>query len=156
MSALGKWDPFKELDYLQNRIGHLFDHNNSNQKPAESSSETDLSRADWAPVVDITEDDHGYQIEAELPRVKKKDVKLRVANGQLSISGERSFKREEKDDAKKYHRVERSYGRFVRSFRLPEDVEADQVKAEFSEGVLTVSIPKSEKSKPKEIDIKIS
>ena len=154
MSTLGKWDPFKELDYLQNRIGHLFDHNH-NHKPAESS-EAELTRADWAPVVDITEDDHGYQIEAELPRVKKEDVKLRVANGQLSISGERAFKRETQDDARKYHRVERSYGRFVRNFRLPEDVEADRVKAEFSEGVLTVSIPKSEKSKPKEIDIKIN
>ncbi|MEM6885568.1 MAG: Hsp20/alpha crystallin family protein [Verrucomicrobiota bacterium] len=154
MSTLGKWDPFKELDELQNRIGHLFDHGNHNT--ADNSSEADLVRADWAPVVDITEDEHGYQIEAELPRVKKEEVKLRVAHGQLSISGDRAFKREDKDETKKYHRVERSYGRFVRNFRLPKDVEADQVKAEFSEGVLTVSIPKSEQSKPKEIDIKIS
>lgn len=154
MTYVTKWDPFKELDNLQNRIGYLFDHNT--QKSCDSSSEANQARADWAPVVDITEDDQGYLIEAELPRVKREDVKIRVVDGQLSISGERAFKREEQDDAKKYHRVERSYGRFERRFRLPEDVEADQVKAEFADGVLSVSVPKSEKSKPREIDIKIS
>jgi len=154
MKTLVKWDPFKEFDYLQNRIGHLFEHDS--YATAEQGGEAELGRADWAPVVDITEDDHGYLIEAELPRVKKEDVKIRVANKQLSISGERTFQAENKEDAKKYHRVERSYGRFVRTFRLPEDVDADKVKAEFSEGVLSVSIPKSEQSKPKEIDIKIN
>lgn len=154
MTYLTKWDPLKEIGYLQNRIGHLFDHNN--QKPADSNNDSDLTRTDWTPVVDITEDDDNYLIEAELPQVKKEDVKIRVAHGQLSISGERSLKRETENDSKKYHRVERSYGRFVRSFRLPEDVEEDKVKAEFADGVLSVTIPKSEKSKPKEIDIKIS
>lgn len=152
MTTIAKWDPFKELDYLQNRIGHLFDHNGT----SESGNEADQTRADWAPVVDITEDEHHFRIEAELPRVKKEDVKIRVADGKLSITGERAFKNKGQDDKTKYHRVERSYGRFVRTFRLPEDVEADQVKAEFFDGVLSVSIPKSEKSKPKEIDIKIS
>jgi len=150
MSTLAKWDPFNELDCLNNRIGHLL------HQAAESGSDAGAGRADWAPVVDIIEDEHGYRIEAELPRVKKEDVKIRLVNRQLSISGERVFKREENDNAKKYHRVERSYGRFARTFRLPEGVENDGVKAEFAEGVLSVTIPKSENSKPKEIDIQIN
>jgi len=153
MTTLAKWDPFKELDYLQNRIGHLFDYKDLDG--AADNTESSVTHAEWAPVVDITEDKHAYLIEAELPRVKKEDVKLRVADGQLSISGERVFQRETDDENKKYHRVERNYGRFVRKFRLPKNVEIDQVSAEFSDGVLTVRIPKSEQSQPKEIDIQI-
>jgi len=153
MTYLANWDPFKELDAFSNRLGNLISSRESNG--GSSSSNDDLTRADWAPVVDITEDDQEYLIEAELPRVKREDVKVRVADGLLTISGDRTLKKEEKDESKKYHRVERSYGRFVRSFRLPDDVEGDKLKANFADGVLTVHLPKSEARKPKEVDIKI-
>ncbi len=152
MTYLANWDPFKELDHFQNRLGNLI---NSRSKSGNEAEKDEITSANWAPVVDITEDDHEYVIEAELPRVEKDKVKVRVNDGLLTISGDREFKREEKDEAKKYHRVERSYGRFVRSFRLPEDVDGDKVKADFKDGVLSVRLPKSEARKPKEIDIKI-
>jgi len=153
MTYLANWDPLKELDAFSNRLGHLF---NRPENGGSTSEDTDLTKADWAPVVDITEDDHAYTIEAELPRVDRDKVKVRVNDGILSITGEREFKREEKDESKKYHRVERRYGKFVRTFRVPDDVDSDQVKADFKDGVLTVRLPKNEARKPKEIDIKIS
>jgi HSP20 family protein len=154
MTYLANWDPFKELDHFQNRLGDLISNRPAHDKD-KNHDNSDLTRADWSPVVDITEDDHNYVIEAELPRVNKENVKVRVADGLLTISGDREFKREQQDGAKKYHRVERSYGRFVRTFRLPEDVDGDKVNADFKDGVLSVSLPKSEARKPKEIDIKI-
>ncbi|MGF1677582.1 MAG: Hsp20/alpha crystallin family protein [Candidatus Methylacidiphilales bacterium] len=150
---IAKWDPFKELDVFQNRLGDLFHHR---ANAAQSQDSSDMTRADWAPAVDIAETDHEYRIEAELPRIDRERVKIRVADGLLTLTGDREFKREEKDESTKYHRVERSYGSFVRSFRLPDDVEGDKVRAEFKDGVLAVHLPKSEARKPKEIDIKIS
>ena len=151
MTYLANWDPFKEFDTFQNRLGDLFG------KGAEcETSSNDNRSANWAPVVDISEDEQAYVIEAELPRVDKDKVSVRVAEGVLTISGDREFKKESTDQAKQYHRIERSYGRFVRSFRLPKDVEGDQVKAEFKDGVLSVRLPKSEAHKPKEIDIQVS
>ena len=109
---------------------------------------------EWAPPVDITEDDKEYLIKTELPEVRKEDVKVTVENGILSISGERKFEKEAK--GKKYHRVERAYGNFVRSFGLPDDVDANKVDAKFSDGVLTVHVAKSEAAKPKQVEIKVS
>ncbi|OGW64469.1 MAG: heat-shock protein Hsp20 [Nitrospirae bacterium RIFCSPLOWO2_02_FULL_62_14] len=112
-----------------------------------------ITVADWIPTVDIAETDAEYQIKAELPEVKKEDVKVTVEDGELTISGERRHETEEK--GKKYHRVERSYGSFVRSFTLPDHVDDAKVKAEYKDGVLHLHLPKSEKAKPKAIDVKI-
>ncbi|MBI5855077.1 MAG: Hsp20/alpha crystallin family protein [Nitrospirae bacterium] len=113
-----------------------------------------MTVAEWSPLVDITEDEKEYLIKAELPEVKKEDVKLTVQDEVLSISGERKYEKEEK--GKKYHRVERAYGSFVRSFTLPEDADGTKVAAEYKDGVLKVHLPKSEKAKPKSIEVKVA
>ncbi len=112
-----------------------------------------LTVAQWSPLVDITEDEKEYLIKAELPDVKKEDVRLTVENDVLAISGERTFEKEEK--GKKYHRIERAYGSFVRSFTLPEDADGSRVTADFKDGMLQVHLPKSQKAKPKAIEIKV-
>jgi HSP20 family protein len=112
-----------------------------------------LTVAQWSPLVDITEDEKEYLIKAELPDMKKEDVRLTVENEVLAISGERKFEKEEK--GRKYHRVERAYGSFVRSFSLPEDADGSKVSADFKDGMLQVHLPKSQKAKPKSIEIKV-
>ena len=103
--------------------------------------------------MDITKDDKQYLIKAELPDLRKDDVKVTVEGGVLTISGERKFEKEEKD--KKYHRIERAYGTFTRSFSVPDDADDSKVSAEFKDGLLTV-LAKSEKARPKSIDVKVS
>jgi HSP20 family protein len=110
--------------------------------------------ADWAPSVDISETESEYQIKAEIPDVKKEDVKVTLEDGVLTIQGERKHEKEEK--GKKYHRIERSYGSFVRTFSLPDVIDDDKVKAEFKDGVLDLHLPKSEKAKPKAIEVKVA
>jgi HSP20 family protein len=105
-------------------------------------------------LADITEDDKEYLIKAEFPEMRKEDVKVAVENSVLTISGERKFEKEEKK--KKYHRVERGYGTFMRSFALPDDADFNKIKAEFKDGVLTVHVPKSEHGQPKQIDVKVA
>jgi len=112
-----------------------------------------LTVSQWSPLVDITEDDKEYLIKVELPDMKKEDVRLTVENDVLAISGERKFEKEEKD--RKYHRIERAYGSFVRSFSLPEDADGSKVTADFKDGMLQVCLPKSVKAKPKAIEIKV-
>jgi len=109
--------------------------------------------ATWAPRVDIAEDDKEYVINAELPGITKEDVKVSVENGVLSISGERKTEKEEK--GKKFHRIEQSYGTFVRSFTLPEGSSGEKISAEFRDGILKVHVPKDEKAKAKAIEVKI-
>jgi HSP20 family protein len=112
-----------------------------------------MTVADWTPTVDITEDEKEYLIKAEIPEVDKKDVKVTLQEGVLTIQGERNQEKEEK--GKRFHRVERSYGTFLRSFTLPEDSAEDKLKAEFKDGMLLVHLPKAEKPKPKAVDIKV-
>ncbi len=112
-----------------------------------------LTVAQWSPLVDITEDEKEYLIKAELPDVKKEDVRLTVENDVLAISGERTFEKEEK--GKKYHRIEPAYRSFVRRFTLPEDADGSRVTADFKDGMLQVHLPKSQKAKPKAIEIKV-
>jgi HSP20 family protein len=119
-----------------------------------NTGKENLTVADWMPTVDISETDGEYLIKAELPEVRKEDVKVTVENGVLTLQGER---RQEKDEkGKRFHRVERSYGSFVRSFSLPESVDDGAVKAEYKDGVLNLHLPKSEKVKPKAIDVKVA
>jgi HSP20 family protein len=113
-----------------------------------------LTVADWMPSVDISESDAEYTITGELPGVSKNDVSVTVQNGMLTIQGERRHEAEEK--GKRYHRVECSYGSFMRSFRVPDDADADRVKAEFKDGMLNISLPKTEKAKAKTISVSVS
>jgi len=119
-----------------------------------TSGKENLTVADWMPTVDISETEGEYLIKAELPEVRKEDVKVTVENGVLTLQGERRQEKEEK--GKRFHRVERSYGSFVRSFTLPESVDESSVKAEYKDGVLNLHLPKSEKVKPKAIDVKVA
>jgi HSP20 family protein len=112
-----------------------------------------MAVAEWAPLVDISEDDREYLIKAELPEVKQEDVKVTAEEGTLTITGERKFQKEEK--GKRYHRVERSYGSFERNFSLPDDASPAKVSAEFKDGVLTVHLTKTQKAKPQQVEVKV-
>jgi HSP20 family protein len=138
------------LEDVEKRLSGLW-----GRRPAKGEGEKEaISVAEWSPLVDITEDEKEYLIKAELPEMKKEDVKLTVENNVLCISGERKYEKEEKD--KKYHRVERAYGSFMRSFTLPDDADGAKVAAEYKDGILKVHLPKSEKAKPKSIEVKVS
>jgi HSP20 family protein len=144
------WDPFRELEEMQRRWASLFDRQ---MLLPDGGKEEQFSLTEWTPAVDIAEDDKEYTIKAELPGINKEDVKVTVENGVLSISGERKSEKEEKD--KKYHRIERTYGSFVRTFTLPEGTAGDKMNAEFKDGVLKLHLPKDEKAKPKTVEVKI-
>ncbi|NGZ04109.1 MAG: heat-shock protein Hsp20 [Nitrospira sp. WS238] len=148
--ALVRWDPFRELEEVSDRLNRVF------ARPATraANGKETMIVADWTPSVDISETEGEYQIKAEIPDVKKEDVKVTLEDGVLTIQGERKHEKEEK--GKKYHRIERSYGSFVRTFSLPDVIDEDKVRAEFKEGVLNLSLPKSEKAKPKAIDVKVA
>lgn len=145
-----RWNPFQEMEALQERMSRLF-----GLTPLRSNGgKEDLSVSEWMPLVDVTEDDQEYLIKAELPEVKKEDVKVTAENGVLRITGERKYEKETK--TKKEHRMERSYGRFERSFDLPEDASVAKVRAEFKDGMLKVHLPKDATAKPKAIEVKVS
>ena len=150
MNTVTRWEPVKTLEELQNRLSSLF----GSAPVRRTDSKEDITLAEWAPLADITEDDKEYLIKLELPEVKTEDVKVTVENGVLTISGERKFEKEEKN--KKYHRVERAYGSFMRRFTLPDDADTEKVKAELKGGILRVHLPKSEKAKPKQIEVAVA
>lgn len=146
---VSEWNPFRELEEVQNRLSRIF----GGTTPRNGDGHEEMTIAAWAPLVDISEDDKEYLIKAELPEVKKNDVKVRVQDGVLYISGERSLEKEEK--GKRYHRVERAYGSFTRTFSLPEDADAEQVNAEFKDGMLSVHVAKDKNAQPKSIEVKV-
>ncbi len=143
-------DTLRDLQNMSDRIDRLLAGRNI---PSAGRDEA-MALVDWAPAVDVMETDDEFQIRAELPGVEKKDVKLSVENGVLLISGHREQEKEEK--GKRYHKIERAYGNFARSFTVPETVDAEKVTAEFKNGVLTVRLPKSEKARPKSIEVKVT
>jgi HSP20 family protein len=145
------WDPRREMEEIQNRVASLFGRRLPLKK---DGGEEGFTLTEWIPPVDIAEDDKEYAIKVELPGVNKEDLRVSVEGGVLSISGERKAEKEEKN--KKYHRIERTYGSFARSFTLPEGTASDKVSAEFKDGVLRVHLPKDETAKPKSIDVKIA
>jgi HSP20 family protein len=151
MNALTRWDPFRELEDMHSRLSTFLDGDSSSRR---RNGKESMTVAEWAPTVDIAEDEKNYIIKAELPEVKKEDVHVRLENGVLTITGERKAEKEEK--GKKYHRVERSYGSFARSFTLPENVEAEKISAAYKDGLLTVTVAKSEKAQPKHIEVKVA
>ena len=150
MNAMTRWNPFREMEDIHNRLFALW-----NQAPARAANGPESpTLSEWLPPVDITEDDNGYSIKAELPEVKKEDVKVTLENGLLTISGERKVEKEEK--GKKFHRMERAFGSFVRSFRLPEDADSSKVTAQFKDGVLTLNVARSKTARPQQIQVKIN
>jgi HSP20 family protein len=152
MNLINTWNPIREMEALQN---HLLRAINLSTPPSPGGdARQSLTTTEWAPTVDISEDPNQYLIKAELPEVKREDVKVTVENGVLTLKGERLFEKEEKDT--KYHRVERSYGTFMRSFTMPDDADADKVTAEFKDGVLHVKLPKSEAKKPRQIEVLVN
>jgi len=148
---LHRWNPWRELEDMEKRLSTIFGR--TPMAPSGEKKET-IAVTEWSPLVDISEDEKEYVIKAELPDMKKEEIKINVHEDVLSISGERKYEKEEK--GKKYHRVERAYGSFMRSFTLPEDADGSKVNAEYKDGVLNVRLPKSEKAKPKTIEVKIA
>jgi HSP20 family protein len=145
-----KWDPFKELEDVSNHLNRIFRRSSDSVQASRES----MTVADWSPSADITETDTAYLIKAEIPGVNKQDVKVSVQDGMLTIQGERKMEKEEK--GKKFHRVECSYGSFVRSFRMPDDVDENSVNAEFKDGMLNVTLPKSAQAKAKAINVSVT
>jgi HSP20 family protein len=151
MNKLITWNPLTEMDEAQNRFNPFFLAGFPNRMG--SGEIHSLTVADWSPEVDISEDDRGYLLKADLPEMKKEDVKVTVENGVLSVSGER--KSEKEDQKKKFHRIERSFGNFRRSFTLPQDADSTKVTADFHDGVLKVHLPTTPIARSKAIEVKV-
>ena len=149
MSSMIRWEPFRELATLRDRMDRLFDQY-SRGWGADEGLETSL----WNPPVDVYETHESIVIKADLPEVAPNEVDIAVEGNTLTVRGER--KRESEINEKDYHRVERSYGTFARSFTLPATIDADKIEANFSQGVLKINLPKREESKPKQIKVKVS
>jgi HSP20 family protein len=145
------WNPLREIEETQNRLHRFFLGGFPNRMG--SSEIPTLAVADWSPEVDISEDEHGYLLKADLPEMKKDDVRVTVEDGVLSVSGER--KTEKEDHKKKFHRIERSFGTFRRSFTLPEDADSTKVTAEFRDGVLKVHLPTTPVTRSKATQVKV-
>lgn len=143
---LVQWNPFREMDDLLARFQRGYG------RPA--TDDGSLPLASWAPAVDISETPNEYLIKAELPGLKKEEIKITLNNGVLTLSGERKSEKDVKEE--KYHRVERTYGAFTRSFSLPEDAVAERVSAECKDGVVTVHVGRSEVQKPRSIEVKVA
>ena len=144
MVDLVTWDPYREFRSLADRFNRAF-----TGTPARRDEE--MSLGSWLPPVDIAEDNDRLVLTAELPGFKKDEIDVQLEGGVLTLRGERKFEQEK--DGRNYHRVERSYGQFVRSFTLPNNVDRDSVKATFSNGLLELSLPKREEAKPRQIPI---
>ena len=141
-----RWRPIRDVLSLQDDINHMFE-----DMWGAREGETQMMRS--MPPADIVEDKEHYSVSLEVPGLKKEDIKVTLKENTLIISGEKKKEAEEKD--KTYHRVERSYGNFVRTFELPMEVNANKINAEFKDGILTITLPKSEESKPKEIQVQV-
>jgi HSP20 family protein len=145
-TTLNRWEPFRGASTLQEQVNRLF--GNALERSAEESNLTS-----WAPAVDIYETEHELVVKADVPEVDPKDLDIRVENNILTIRGERKF--EKKVNEENYLRVERAYGTFSRSFSLANTVNSEAIKADYQNGVLTLTIPKREEAKPKQIKVNV-
>ncbi|MCA9739891.1 MAG: Hsp20/alpha crystallin family protein [Deferribacteres bacterium] len=147
--TLTRWTPRRDFlgiaEDMNRLVKSMFD---------DDASEASFLKGNWTPAVDISEDDNNFYLNVDLPGMTKDQVKVRFEDGMLSITGEKKSEKEEKKV--NYHRVERSFGRFERSFRVPSRISANKIDAKFDKGVLTVTMPKAEEAKPKEIEVKIN
>jgi HSP20 family protein len=141
-----KYDPFREMRSLQDEVNRLFASSFSR------NTDEEMRRGAWSPQVDIFENKDQIVLEADLAGIKPEDVHISIENNLLNIHGERRF--EKKDEGDNFHRVERSYGSFTRSFTLPPTVSSENANAEFDNGVLRLTLVKREEAKPRRIEIK--
>lgn len=146
--AIVRWEPFRDMLNAQREFDRFFRGTVGNAGDEEASTRT------WAPPVDIYENGDNLVLKAELPGVNPDDVEIRVEDNTLYLKGERKFDKEVKEQ--NYHRVERSYGTFTRTFSLPNSIDSDKVSANYHDGVLTLSLPKREEAKPKTIKINVN
>ncbi|MGQ9693713.1 MAG: Hsp20/alpha crystallin family protein [Thermodesulfobacteriota bacterium] len=148
--ALIRWDPFREIAALQERMNRLF----SDIRTQSPFREEEIVQGSWIPAVDIYETNEAIVLNAELPGVAPEDISVEVKDNTLTLKGEKKFAREAKEE--NYHRVERAYGTFQRAFTLPGTVTQEKVKAQFKDGVLKITLPKVEEAKPKQIKVEVS
>jgi HSP20 family protein len=147
MNSITRWEPFRNLASLQEQVNRLFEGNFSHDRDQSTLTA-------WSPSVDVYETENELVIKADLPEVVEKDIDVRVENNMLTIRGERKLEQKVKEE--NYLRMERSYGFFTRSFSLPNTVNTEQIQAHYSDGVLTVTLPKRAESKPKQVKINVS
>src|SRR5271166_5224523 len=146
MTVLARWEPFRDLYSLQNRLNRLFEEQYSGR-------EESLTTGAFVPPVDIYEDEHSIQLKLEVPGIEQKDLDVKVENNTLTVSGERKFEQEQKEE--NFHRIERRYGSFTRSFTLPSTVNTEDINASYDNGVLKVRLAKRAEAKPKQIKVNI-
>jgi HSP20 family protein len=144
--AISRWDPFRDLSILQERMNRLFEDAGRGYRGDEAAATTT-----WSPAVDIFETENEIMVKAELPGVERKDITLSLDNNVLTLKGERRFEKETRQE--NYHRIERAYGGFQRAFSIPAIVEEDKIRADYKDGILTIALPKKEPVKPKQIKI---
>lgn len=135
---LAKWDPFRDLLSVEDEFERLLG------RPS--------ARMAWAPALDVRETEDRFEVTVDLPGMEPADVGVTFEQGVLTVSGKREFSSETKDET--YHRIERSYGSFARSIRLPHTADAEKIEASFDKGVLSIRVPKAEAAKPRTIEVK--
>ena len=143
--AITRWDPFREVVTLQNRVNSLFRDMNEGDSP--------LTTASFVPAVDVYEDDKKVVLKLEVPGIEEKDLDVRVENNTLTVKGERKFEKEEKEE--NFHRIERRYGSFYRAFTLPPTVDTENVQANYNAGVLKLELKKKPEAQPKQIKVNV-
>ena len=149
MTLLTRWEPVRELAGLQERMNRLF-----NDSFSSVTSQESLSAGSFVPPVDVYEDEQGIRLKMEVPGIDEKDIDIRLENNLLTVRGERKLEKETKEE--NYHRIERSYGSFTRSFSLPNTVNSEEVKASYAKGVLTIHLGKRAEARPKQIKVDVT
>lgn len=144
--AIIRWDPFRDLVTLREKMNRLFE-----DAVTARGEEKDMISSTWAPSVDIYETENALILTAEVPGVDENDIEIKIEDNTLSLKGERKFEKESKEE--NYHRIERSYGSFYRSFTIPRQIDQDKIKAEHDNGVLRITMPKKPESKPKSVKV---
>jgi HSP20 family protein len=147
MAEIARWDPFRDLVSIQDELNRLFGRTYSGTEATRPGA-----TGSWMPPIDVSETKDKLVLAVELPGIEADEVEVSIEDSTLTVSGSREFKQE--SDEENYHRIERRYGSFSRSIRLPEGVEAEEVDARFDKGVLTIEVPKREETKPRRIEVK--
>lgn len=148
MTMLTRWEPFRELVEMQKRMDRLFRDYSGTEEGQEF-----MTAGSFVPPVDIYEDEHNITLKMEVPGIEEKDLDLRVENNTLTVRGERKFEKDEKEE--NFHRIERRYGSFTRSFALPNTVDTDKVQANYANGILKIELAKKAEAKPKQIKVSL-
>jgi HSP20 family protein len=148
MTVIARWDPFREFSTLQDRMNRLFRESYGPEGRDES-----LTTSQFAPPVDVYEDEHNVVLKVEVPGIDEKDIDVRVENNVLTVHGERKVEKEEKEE--NFRRIERQYGSFTRTFTLPSTVDAERIQADYDKGILKIVLPKKAEAKPKSIKVNV-